>query len=297
MAEVFYANASELARLTNTFAVSGVATDPTTVTLVVTSPSMTATTYTYAASQITKDSTGVYHKDIACIEDGVWQYLWVGTGAASDAQAGTWTVQSTALQRLYCTPAEMKSRLRITDTIDDFEIIAALTAVSRSIDSTCNRRFDRVTETRTYQANGYYLLDIDDLVSLTTLAADNAGDGTFETTWAATDFQLLPYNVNVGPQVQPYNQIQAVGSLTFPQSYCHQLARANRVQITGVWGWPAVPDPVKQAAAILAADLMKLREAPFGVAGFGAFGMVRVRENHRAAMLLAPYILSPVLVA
>ena len=36
--------------LTNTFKVSGTATDPTTISLVVTDPAGTATTYTYAAA-------------------------------------------------------------------------------------------------------------------------------------------------------------------------------------------------------------------------------------------------------
>ena len=72
-ATVFFAGSAEIATLTNTFAVSGVATDPTTVTLAITDPTGTTTTYTYAAAEITKDSTGVYHKDITCSSAGVWR--------------------------------------------------------------------------------------------------------------------------------------------------------------------------------------------------------------------------------
>lgn len=53
----------QLVRLSVAFTISGVATDPTTVTLKVKDPTGTETTYTYAAAQIVKDSTGNYHMD------------------------------------------------------------------------------------------------------------------------------------------------------------------------------------------------------------------------------------------
>ena len=43
--------------LSNTFKVSGTATDPSTITLVITDPAGTATTYTYAGGTVTKSST------------------------------------------------------------------------------------------------------------------------------------------------------------------------------------------------------------------------------------------------
>jgi hypothetical protein len=54
---------------------------------------------------------------------------------------------------------------------------------------------------------------------------------------------------------------------------------------------------VKQAALIAATDLFKLKDAPYGVAGFGEFGAVRIQDNLRVASLLAPYRRSPVLIA
>jgi hypothetical protein len=61
------------------------------------------------------------------------------------------------------------------------------------------------------------------------------------------------------------------------------------VEVTGVFGWPAVPAPVVQATMLVASELFRLRDAPFGVAGFGEFGAVRVRENPKVAALLDPY--------
>lgn len=63
------------------FAVKGVATDPTTVTLRIIDPAGAEFVYTYALSQITKDSTGKYSKIISSDLEGTWFYEWVGTGA------------------------------------------------------------------------------------------------------------------------------------------------------------------------------------------------------------------------
>lgn len=65
---------------------SVVATDPTTVTCKVRTPSGTTTTYTYAGGQITKDSTGVYHKDIELTEVGFYWIDFEGTGTVDVVQ-------------------------------------------------------------------------------------------------------------------------------------------------------------------------------------------------------------------
>jgi hypothetical protein len=70
-------------RMSGAFTVSSVATDPTTVTLVIETPAGVETTYTYALSQVTKASTGSYYKDIALTESGYYKYRWTGTGAVA----------------------------------------------------------------------------------------------------------------------------------------------------------------------------------------------------------------------
>lgn len=80
--------------LTNTFAVSGTATDPTTVSLVVTDPAGTATTYTYAGGTITRTGTGAYSKTIVTSTVGRWLLVWTGTGAAADVALGSFEVYS-----------------------------------------------------------------------------------------------------------------------------------------------------------------------------------------------------------
>lgn len=294
-AEVFFANTNEIATVTNTFEVSDVATDPTTVSLVITDPSGTATTYTYALAEITRDSTGVYHKDIPCTAAGTWQYVWIGTGTATDVVAGTWAVVSTDLSGLYCTPELLKDRTGISDALDDVAILAACRAVKRWIDRHCDRHFNRVTATKTFAPDNWYCLKVPDLVSVTALKTDSAGDGTFETTWTTTDYQLLPVNAAVEIESEPYTEIRTVAALTFPATAYTPSSRADRVQIVGVWGWPEVPAPITEAAKILSGDYLKLGGMAFGVQGYGDYGAVRARMSSPAMEMLAPYRLTPIL--
>lgn len=294
-ATVFYEGSAELATLSNTFSVGGTATDPTTVSLAITTPSGTTTTYTYAGGTLTKSATGVYTKDVACTEDGTWKYVWTGTGAASDIQAGTWTVFHTDLERLYCSMEELKSRVGLSDTVDDFELRLAIEAASRWIDTYTGRRFYRVAETRTFAVSGSLWLDVDDLVSVTSVKTDAAGDGTFETTWAVGDYQLLPVNTGAAPEALPYTRLRAVGSYVFPYGFNYG-GRGETVEIVGVWGWPTIPAPVKNACLFIASDLFKAKDAPFGVSGYSEWGPVRIRPNPVAAQLLAAYRRNPILV-
>lgn len=289
-ASVFFESASELARLSNTFTVADVATDPSTVSLTLTTPDGTETTYTYAATEITKDSTGVYHKDVTCSAAGQWSYKWVGTGAATDTTVGTFTVQESAVGRLYATVEALKSRLGMADTLDDFELHGACFAASRHVEQDCGRVFWRTASgtVRTFEPVNnctLYLSAFSDLVSVSAVATDD-GAGTFSTAWDAADYQLLPYNPGAGPEVRPYDEIRAIGSHRFPTP---TYGRKDTVQVTGVYGWPTVPLSIRQAALILAQEIFKTKDSVGGVAGFGEFGVVRLNANPMYAALIRPY--------
>lgn len=300
-ATVFYNHANELATVRNVFSVAGSPVDPTTITLIVTDPAGTSNSYTFAGGTVTRNGTGDYQKDVSCTStvDGLWTAVWIGTGAASDVVESRWTTFDTNA-KLYCSAEELKSRLGLapTDTVDDLEIRLAIESISREIDDYCDRHFWRGTSTRTFVPESMYCCNIDDLITVTTLKTDSSGDGTYETTWTTADYQLHPVNASTAhAEARPYTSLKAVGSYTFPIAWSGSLAREDRVEIAGVWGWPAIPSGVKQAALILAAETLKLKEAPFGVLGGGEFGPVRVRDNHKAAKLLGPYRRFPVLVA
>jgi len=71
------------------FTVSGVATDPTTVTLLITDPNGTVTSVTPV-----HDSTGNYHYNFLTVTPGQHEYRWVGTGAVQAATDVTFVVNS-----------------------------------------------------------------------------------------------------------------------------------------------------------------------------------------------------------
>ncbi len=79
---------------TVTFTVSGVATDPTTITLTIIPPDKTPLTYTYGAAEITKSSTGVFTKAISLTQRGVWYCKFTGTGTCAASAEGTITVRA-----------------------------------------------------------------------------------------------------------------------------------------------------------------------------------------------------------
>jgi len=87
--EIFYGGTR---RVSINFAVGGVATDPTTVTLVMTTPSGGASTYIYSLGQVTKSATGVYYKDVDNSERGWWQWHWEGSGACDQVDEGHYYV-------------------------------------------------------------------------------------------------------------------------------------------------------------------------------------------------------------
>jgi hypothetical protein len=288
-ATVFFADSNEFATLTNVFKVGGVPTDATVATVTVTDPTGAVTT-----PAVTHVSTGTYSATVACTIAGTWNYLWEGTGTAADAVAGTFTVSDPAVSRLYATPDELKSRLGITDTTDDFEIMIACQGAAGSIDEITGRYFWRGTDTRTYVPQSMYGQQLDDIVSVTTFKVDFDGDGVYEQTWTLnTDYVLTvdpgQYNAGSRGEQWPFTGFQVIAAsklVPFVWPWSHQ----DRIQVTGVFGWPAVPRNVKNAALIAAEDLFKLKDAPFGVAGFGEFGVIRVGSNPRVMSLLRRYI-------
>lgn len=194
----------------------------------------------------------------------------------------------------YIDQQSLKEYLGINAAINEWQLDQAIKAASRAIDNYCGRRFwlDNAVVTRTFAATGSTVLSLPDGIGSTTdlvVKTDTTADGTFATTWAATDYQLLPVNAPYAfPEPEPWTEIQATGSLTFPAG---TQARPNAVQITAQWGWPSIPDPVVSACLIKASRLYHRKDSPQGVAGFGDFGPVRLSrsEDGDVVDLLNPY--------
>lgn len=201
-----------------------------------------------------------------------------------------------ALGDSYITLPELKDRLDIGDTEDDTVLTSAITAASRGVDHYCRRQFNQTTtaSARTYYPTHSRLVIVHDFHTVTGLLVktDTDDTGTFDATWAATDYQLEPLDGIVdGVEGFPFWKVRAVDSELFPAAH-----RAT-VQVTAQWGWSAVPGPVKEATFIVAQDIAKLKDTAFGVGGFAEYGRIRARENPHASMQLMPYRRNAVRVA
>lgn len=170
-----------------------------------------------------------------------------------------------------------------THTEDDVRLEEAVTAASRYIDDLCGRRFyaNTVDETRYYTATREDRLTgrdgLDDIYAITTLKTDDDEDRTYETTWATTDYDLLPFNAALDGE--PYARIETSpdGDYSFP-------THAKGVQIVGKFGWSTCPAVVKRACYILTAYLFKQKDAPLGVQGGGDMGNIYVEPRVNAMM-------------
>ena len=193
-----------------------------------------------------------------------------------------------ALTNAYCTLAELKASIAITDSVDDTPLEAAITATSRMIDDYTGRFFYRNGTTESPVARYYTPLDpwtmnMDDNYSITQVATDDNFNQTWDTVWATSDYMLEP--VNNPQRGWPVNRMLAIGRYVFPY-YLPQSVR-----ITGIWGWASTPAEVNMATLIQAARLFTRRQSPFGIAGSPDLGTVRLSAKLDADVetLLRPF--------
>lgn len=176
-------------------------------------------------------------------------------------------------------------------TSQDGALEDALMTASREIDAYCARQFNKASDatSRVYEPDGHDYAEVDDFYTTTDLVVkiDSAGDGSFATTLTSGQYELSPANGVVdGINGWPYYRIRLLNGLRFP---CNYGGRSRTLQVTAKWGWTDVPQPVRAACKIMAAETWKLKDAPFGVLGLDEFGIVRVRQNKLAVSKLAPY--------
>lgn len=169
----------------------------------------------------------------------------------------------------YLTTEELKSYLRIGDTVDDVELATAITAASRAVDACCGRQFGQVpvaqarTYTSTYNRQELaWEVEVDDLTDLTSLAV--TVDGTVNTAYT-------PGPVNAVSKGKAYTRLVFSSGVGGYSGYTYDgpyyTATAPNVVVTALWGWTSVPDTVVHATKIQAHRFITRRDAPLGVAG------------------------------
>ena len=104
-----------------------------------------------------------------------------------------------AITNGYITLANLKTYLKIDDSVDDTILEGIIESASRSIDRIANRRFyaDAAATARTYRPIGNLRVQIDDVSSTTGLIVktDPDGTGTYQTTFTLnTDYIVEPTN-------------------------------------------------------------------------------------------------------
>jgi hypothetical protein len=191
----------------------------------------------------------------------------------------------------YITPDQIKDTLTLAGTsYADQDAARAVNAASRAIDELCNRRFYQdpdSAQARYYTPDSPVLLEIDDLVQITSVQSDDNGDGTFENTWTLnTDYLLEPFNAPADLEPQPYRWIRAhpLGHFTLPPW-------PRSVQVTGMFGWPEIPATIEQATLLIAVRLLTVvRSAPLGIIAFEG-GAIRIaRADPTVMQLIGDYI-------
>lgn len=190
-----------------------------------------------------------------------------------------------AVEDAYATEATYRALIRRNDNVDDAVILADLKAVSRYLDRKLGRFFtkDVSAVARVFYPNGYEAGDpeaenpwrfsvrsrdlrVDDIASTTGLSIkiDEDRDGLFsdETALASTDYQLFPLNADKGPEPAPWNVIH-IPSWSAKSGW----PPGSPVEVTAIWGWPAVPKAIERATCHLAAIVRM--ESPRALSGIG----------------------------
>lgn len=161
----------------------------------------------------------------------------------------------------YATASEYRNAVDMTTTSQDSEIDNVLTAISRGIDNELGRFFGRddSATTRVYLPgenavvrDHLTVLHVDDISTGDDfeIKLDEDDDGSFsdETKLAADDTELLPFNADKDPEPRPFTMIRMT-----PWGDTGSFALGQRVQVTARFGWPSVPQPIKEATIQLAA--------------------------------------------
>lgn len=194
----------------------------------------------------------------------------------------------------YATLLDVRSWVGVYDNSDDTELDMARDAATNAVSAWCGANYDLAASAtaRVFAPVSSTVLDLSALgstIGSTTglaVAVDDDDDGTFETSWAATDWQVEPLNsAGVGSLAWPGTHLRAVGDYRWPVG---GSGRA-RAQVTAKWGWPAVPAGVKMATIMLTVAWHQRRATMTGRSGVDGFFAAAITDDQAVQDLLAPY--------
>ena len=175
----------------------------------------------------------------------------------------------------YADVVDLMERLGIPDSDSREQSLQNIIEVaSRWVDAQTGHRFYTVDETRYYNALDKILpahawiletlerpwgspqrIEVDDVLSVTQLATDEDGDGTYERIWATPgDYWLGPRNAPARGQPYRYvNRNAATSRYLFP-------LWEESISVTGTFGWCALasrPSDIRELT-LMAAEIMSI---------------------------------------
>lgn len=174
---------------------------------------------------------------------------------SADTQAGS------GLSNAYATMAEFKTYATVrgatcsTDANDDTAITYIINHASRYIDGQCRRRFyyNTVDETRYYTPDEGDMFFVDDLATdPTSVHGDEDWTRTYGTTYATSDYDLMPLNSIADGFPYTWIQMAPHASDSFPTIQ-------KGIRVIGKFGFPAVPDDIKEACLGISLNIYQSR--------------------------------------
>ncbi len=135
----------------------------------------------------------------------------------------------------YATLADLQKRL---GRVDDGTFTPLLSAASRAVEAFTGRQFNRteVASARRFRASDWHRVAVDDFHTITDLAVTVDG-----VAWLTASVDPRPWNGVVNGQIGwPFFDLIAID-----RHWPH--ARHATITVTARWGWPTVPEGVKQA--------------------------------------------------
>lgn len=157
----------------------------------------------------------------------------------------------------YIGDADLKSFLRVQGSAHDAEVARAVDAAHAEVDRYCGWGAGGFLPASTATAR-VFVGDSSELrlsegfwtTTGLTVAGDDDDDGTFELTYTAADFEVLPLNGKWG----------GVSGFPFWMLRLRSGLWPARVQVTARWGWAACPADVSTATLLRTMQLFQRRE-------------------------------------
>lgn len=228
--------------------------------------------------------------DVTALADGTLIFEATSTDLAAGKAFVAKAAQKQTTAPGYITEQQLRDALHDpSTTIDSTLLQTSILSASRAVEGLTGRHFYQHTDTQYFFPDSFWVVSLDDMDLATTTGlsvhVDTGFAGTYtEARTFGTDFICEPVNQSVnGIEGWPFTSLRSINGKTWFLRYTD--FQRYTVKVTGTWGWPAVPYPVKSATTIVAAYLYKRPEAALGTTGMAEWGMMRVQQPDVAAIL------------